>query len=423
MGYYQEAFWLNEGQGASRAERRSGAFHYYVPTRLSLLHLRLETDVVSDIVRAEKALSEMNAFRGQLHDVDSLSRFLLRVEAVSSSYIEGLQMDSKRLMQAELNNSEPHTFKADPAAAEIIGNIQALRKVVDESLQAPSVTQDSIIAIHEALLANTPYRKYAGKVRGVQNWIGGNAYNPLNAAHVPPAPELLPELLTDLVDFCNRTDVSPVQQAAIAHAQFELIHPFVDGNGRAGRALIHLILRRRGLLETYVPPISLILATYGKNYIAGLKSLCFKGEQPDETGMDAINEWLSFFSGSCVRACDEIVGFAGKASELEARWRSQLSQVRRGSSLDLFLGKLVGMPVFTVNTASCALDRSFQSVNPAIERLVAAGIAKPLRSGKRFRAFEVPEALDAFRAFERKLASPAGDTRTAEPARPVPYRG
>jgi Fic family protein len=228
--------------------------------------------------------------------------------------------------------------------------------------------------------------------------------------------------MNDLIAYCNRTDISPVQQAALAHAQFETIHPFVDGNGRTGRALIHLLLRRRGLANSFVPPISLILATFSTSYLTGLNSLRFEGEQPDNTTMEALNEWLSFFAGSCVRACDEIVGFAAKADELEQSWRRELGSVRGKSALDLLLGKLMGMPVFTITSAARVLGRSYQSVNPAVERLVEVGIARPLRVGKRNRAFEVPSALDAFRAFERKLASPAGDTKNARPVRPVPYR-
>jgi Fic family protein len=422
MGYFKEELWISEGQGQTRAERKSGRYQYFVPSKLQDLQLLLDSDVVADIVRAEKTLVEMNSYRGNLHDVDGLSRFLLRAEAISSSYIEGLRIGSKRLMQAELNESDPHAFKNDYAAAEIIGNIQALREALDRAIQSPVITLADITALHTALLKHTPLAKYAGRIREEQNWIGGNSYNPFNAVHVPPAPKHVSALMDDLIAYCNRIDVSPVQQAALAHAQFETIHPFVDGNGRTGRALIHLILRRRGLLDSFVPPVSLILATFSTSYLAGLNSLRFEGKQPDGAALEAINEWLSFFAGSCVRACDEIVSFAAKADELEQSWRARLGSVRGKSALDLLLGKLMGMPVFTVTSAARVLGRSHQSVNPAVERLVEAGIARPLRAGRRNRAFEVPSALDAFRAFERSLASPAGNTKISKPVRPVPYR-
>jgi hypothetical protein len=183
-----------------------------------------------------------------------------------------------------------------------------------------------------------------------------------------------------------------------------------------------LILRRGGLLKTFVPPVSLILATFSKSYIAGLNSIRFEGNQPSKAAMDAISEWLSFFAGSCVRACDVVIRFGENVATLEQQWRDSLGSVRRNSALDALLGKLVGIPVFTVGSAANALGRSYQATNPAIERLVEAGIAKPLSSAKRNRAYEVPSALDAFRAFERQLASPANDTKVQKPVRPVPYR-
>jgi hypothetical protein len=137
--------------------------------------------------------------------------------------------------------------------------------------------------------------------------------------------------------------------------------------------------------------------------------------------MDTISEWLSFFAGSCIRACNEIMEFADKAGALEQKWRVKIGAMRRNSSLDLMLGKLMGMPVFTVATASRTLNRSYTVTNQAIEKLVAAGVVKPMGTGRRNRAFEVPEVLDAFGVFERKLATPAGNTKTAKPVRTVPY--
>ncbi|MFV1971604.1 MAG: Fic family protein [Acidimicrobiia bacterium] len=98
-------------------------------------------------------------------------------------------------------------------------------------------------------------------VRERQNWIGGSSYNPCSAVFVPPPPDHVDGLVQDLIEYVNGDEHSPLVQAAIAHAQFETIHPFADGNGRTGRALIHVILRRRGLSPTFVPPISLVLAT------------------------------------------------------------------------------------------------------------------------------------------------------------------
>jgi len=422
MGYYQKKQWLSSGSGQRRIERKSGSYYAYIPTRLATLTIQHDSDVIADIVSAEKALQLVETRENISKDIDGLSRFLLRAEAISSSFIEGLQLGAKRLMKAELNTIEPNTFKPDETASEIVGNILALRDATNLALGRQPLQLDDILKIHRVLLERTPQKEYAGKIRTMQNWIGGNSYNPFSAAHVPPPPEYVPELLEDLLAYCNRTDISPLQQAAMVHAQFETIHPFVDGNGRTGRALIPLILKRRDLLTAFVPPISLVLATHTKSYIEGLNSFRFEGEQPDAQSSELINDWLSFFSVACIRACNEVEQFSKTAYELRQRWKEHLGSVRKNSSLDLLLNKLIGMPVFTVNTAAQALERSFQATNDAIERLIKAGIVKPLNAAQRNRAFEVPEALDIFRQFERQLASPAGNTALEKPVRPVPYR-
>src|SRR5699024_2660400 len=107
-------------------------------------------------------------------------------------------------------------------------------------------------------------------VRTTQNWIGGSRHHPLESAHVPPPPEEVPTLLADLVQYMAGATHSPIIQAALVHAQFETIHPFPDGNGRVGRALIHTVLTRRGLTAAAILPVSLVLATLQEEYISGL---------------------------------------------------------------------------------------------------------------------------------------------------------
>ncbi len=135
-----------------------------------------------------------------------------------------------------------------------------MKRAIALGTQAVPLTVAEVEDIHRTLLRFTADAKIAGIVRTKQDWIGGNDYNPIGAGYVPPPPEHVQPLLADLCAFINRDDLAPVAQAAIAHAQFETIHPFADGNGRAGRALVYAVLRRRGELTRYIPPISLILA-------------------------------------------------------------------------------------------------------------------------------------------------------------------
>ena len=133
-----------------------------------------------------------------------------------------------------------------------------------------TIALDHLLGIHRILMERSATPEIAGVVRTVQNWIGGSSYNPCSAAFVPPPPDTLDTLLDDLLAYVNADDHPALVQAAIAHAQFETIHPFADGNGRTGRTLIHVILRRRGLAPRVVAPISLVLFTWASDYIAGL---------------------------------------------------------------------------------------------------------------------------------------------------------
>src|SRR5690606_11443130 len=117
----------------------------------------------------------------------------------------------------------------DVTAEEVLGNIDAMTWAVDTLSGARSVTVDGLLRVHQRLLARTPLREHAGQIRSVQNWIGGSGFNPCSAAFVPPPPEHVEALLDDLCAFLDDESLPALAQAAIAHAQFETIHPFVDG--------------------------------------------------------------------------------------------------------------------------------------------------------------------------------------------------
>jgi Fic family protein len=147
-----------------------------------------------------------------------------------------------------------------------------MKQAIDLGTSGAPLKVSDLEDIHRALLRFTADADIAGVIRTSQNWIRGNDYNPIGASYVPPPHEHVRPLLEDLCAFINRDDVAPIAQAGIAHAQFETIHPFADGNGRGGRALIYTVLRRRGEITQYIPPISLILAAEPKGYIGGLNA-------------------------------------------------------------------------------------------------------------------------------------------------------
>ncbi|MGW4088811.1 Fic family protein [Nocardia sp. NPDC004750] len=373
------------------------------------------------MVDAEVAIARLDTEAVALVETEALSRLLLRAEAIASSRIEGLVVGARRLLRAEAAR-QLEGESSDVTAAEVLANIDAMTLATSAVGRGEPITEEVLLEVHRRLLTGTRLAQHGGCFRDAQNWIGGSSFNPCSAAFVPPPPELVPELMKDLIAFCNSDDLPAVAQAAIAHAQFETIHPFIDGNGRTGRALIHLILRRRGVAERVVAPVSLILATWSDSYIDGLTRFRYVGAPDSQQATDDLNIWVARFAAACTRAAQDATAFEIKAAELQRSWRDRVAPVRANSALDLLLGKLVGAPILTVATAATLTGRSFPAANAAVQRLAEAGILRQLTVGRRNRAFESPEAISVFTALERRLASPEGDTRTSDPARPVPSR-
>src|SRR6266576_3996627 len=248
-----------------RRSRRKFYYEAFIPPPIADLELPLQNDVASVVTEAEVAVRALNETSPRLGSLEVLSRQLLRAEAVASSRIEGLEMSHRWLARAAFDPDE-----ADASAQYVLGNVRAMEQAIALGARARTLTIRDIRAIHATLFRGTPYERHGGELRSSQNWIGGDDESPRGADFIPPPEDDVPSLLEDLCTFVNRDDLPAVAQAAIAHAQFETIHPFGDGNGRVGRSLIHVVLRRRGLAVNYVPPVSLILATDQTAYIRGL---------------------------------------------------------------------------------------------------------------------------------------------------------
>ncbi len=414
--------WIGDpGSGLQRRHRRSCEYEAYVPDPLAGRAIMLDGDVAADVAEAEAAIARLNVEASALIDTEALARILLRAESVASSRIEGLEIGARRLLRFEAAR-EFGESPSDVTASEVLGNIDAMRFAVESSSGGEAITVELLLEIHRRLVAGTQIERYGGRIRTEQNWIGGSSYNPCSATYVPPPPELVADLLDDLCAFCNDDMLPTVVQAAMAHAQFEAIHPFADGNGRTGRALIHLVLRRRGLATRVLPPASLVLATLAKDYISGLAGTCYRGPATSKAAHDGINEWIGFFAGSCRRAVEDTNNFEKHIRAIEDGWRGQLGQIRKGSAIDLILKYLPGAPIITVKTAADLTKRSDQATNEAVNRLVEASVIRQVSVGRRNRAFEAPDIIQEFTTFERQLASPQGDTRISPPARRVPYR-
>lgn len=409
----QEAF-------GARRNRRPCRYEAYVPDLLADRPFDLDAEMSADVVDVEVALASFDATAGMRPDLEQLARFLLRAEAVASSRIEGLRVGSRRLARHEArvaHGDHPNDATADA----VLGSIEAMRLAIDVVASATEVTVGHILEMHQTLLARSMTPELGGVVRDRQNWIGGNDFNPCSAEFVPPPPEFVDPLLEDLCAFINRDDLPAVVQAGMVHAQFETIHPFADGNGRTGRALIHVVLRRRRSATAYVPPISLALATNSRAYIAGLIAYRYVESVDSAVAAEAMRLWLEVFLEATHRSVMDASRLGQDLEALEARWRAAATP-RRGSAADRALVSLLSHPVVSVDDVATLVGVSFQAANVAVQRLVGAGVLEPTGGASRNRLFEAPEVLSLLTRYERSVATPSGNTRQDSPARPVPDR-
>jgi Fic family protein len=362
--------------------QRACNYDTFVPERLDDLP-PISTEVAGTISAAEDAVRQLNSVAQPA--LQPFARLLLRTESIASSRVEGMQVDARTLARAEARADAGQTIGNE--AAEVLANIDAMQLAVDEAAVADTIGIGHILDIHRVLLERAPNSdRIAGVVRSTQNWIGGNDYNPCEADFVPPPPDDVDRLLDDLVRFANDDSLPPLVHAAYVHAQFETIHPFIDGNGRTGRALVQVILRRRGLAPDYVPPISVVLASDKASYLDGLVAF--------REGRE--NDWLEMFAVAAARAAELATSYLGQVQSLQDGWREQAAAFvkRADAAAWLLIAELPGYPIITTTVAVARTGRSRPQVQAAIDQLVEAGVLSPLSEGKRNRQWEAIGILD-----------------------------
>lgn len=374
-----------------RTDRRAFVYHAFVPDPISRLEVSLPGPVAQAISLAERQVDELNRSPPSLASLEVLARRLLRAESVASSRIEGLELSHRRLARAEAGGE----IARDETALSVLGNVAAMERSVELGAAARPLGVADLLEIHCVLMAAT-HPSIAGRFRVVQNWLGGSSINPARAEFVPPPPEHVLGLVEDLVAFVRRDDLPPVAQAAIAHAQFETIHPFADGNGRVGRALVHVVLRRRGLAPSYVPPVSLLLAADARAYVAGLTAYRNAG----------LGEWLVLFAKAVELSARKAKELASRLAVIQDDWRRRAGRPRRDSAAEALIRELPARPIVTLATAAEMTGRSKQAANQALAVLERAGVLRELTLGKRNRAWEARELFDLIDDFERELATP-----------------
>jgi Fic family protein len=385
-GHYVEMHWAPDFDRPGGRRQSAGRYEAFVPDSVGHYEPSLTSATSTLAERAGIAVRELNQDPAGLVPLEGLGRQLLRSEALASSQIEGLNISRRKLAEADLPGRDGH-YKAQ----EIVGNIRALELATRIGGEADELDVDAITAIHRSMAIVPPLDRIAGELREEASWIGGRS--PLDAEFVGPPWEEVRPLLEDLCDFMNRDDISPVVQAAIAHAQFETIHPFGDGNGRVGRCLIQVIFRRRGLAPRYIPPVSIVLGANKDAYIAGLES--FRDGEVDG--------WVLQFSRAVESAAAQARSFSEDVTKLQTKWRGELGKVRSDAAVLPLIELLPKFPVITAAVAEKEIGRSRPVTIEALSRLEAIAALTRHRSQKFGDSWEAKELFSLLEEFERRV--------------------
>lgn len=374
---------------ASRTARRRhrGPYQAAVPAEIARRPAPLPGQTA---VMAEDAAAEVARFDAELgREIALFATVLLRTESAASSKIENLTASARAIAQAELQAA------AGRNAALIVANERAMSAAIS---LAERIDGEAILAMHVALLEQSD-PDIAGRWRDDQVWIGGGDLGPHGALFVPPHHDHVPAAIDDLVAFIDRDDVPVLAHAAVAHAQFETIHPFPDGNGRTGRALVHAHLRNKGLTRNVTVPVSAGLLTNADAYFEAL-------DRYREGDLVAIVEQFA-------RAAFAAIANARRLTEeihaVRAGWQEQIT-ARRDAAAWRIADLLVRRPVVNAAVIASELGIASQNTYRSLKPLLDAGVLVEFTDKRRnqmWRAPDVLEALDRFaaRAGRRNRAS------------------
>lgn len=292
------------------------------------------------------------------------ARLLLRSEGLASSAIEGVRAPVAEVALIEAARDGRTAAALSPETAGWIADNLA---VVAEALSDPRpVTPAKLRAWHKRLMSHADLDPtLVGRWRDRLGWVGGA--NPLVAAYVPPPPSHIADLVDDLVAFLARTDLDAISQAAIAHGQFEVIHPFADGNGRIGRILISRTLSSR-LAVPVPPPVSVQLARHVGGYLAGLTRF----RQGDVEG------WVRWFAEAVEAAAAGSSAVLDAAAALLERWRTITADLRQDAVAHRIIDLLPAHPALTAGVVADLCDVSPQAARLALAQLAERGIVAPV---------------------------------------------
>lgn len=362
------------------AQRQSGDYQAAIPAEIAALEVGLPSHVLAVAEEAGQEIARFDTALGG--EIAPFAAVLLRTESAASSKIENLTASARAIAEAEsLGNAKRRN------AAMIVANTRAMQAAID---LADQIGDESILAMHDALMRESE-PIIAGKWRAGQVWIGGGNFGPRGADFIAPHQGRIPDAITDLVQFAKRTDIAVLPQIAIAHAQFETIHPFPDGNGRTGRALVQSMLRNKRLTRQVTVPVSAGLLTDPGAYFQALTAYREGDPAP-------IVERLSEASILAVVNGRQLVS---DLQTIRRQWESKIT-ARRNSAIHRVADLLVRRPVVNAQLVSEQLGIAINNVYRYLDPLVESKIIVEFTDQSRNRAWRAPEVLGALDAFAER---------------------
>ncbi|UQN28884.1 Fic family protein [Brachybacterium kimchii] len=388
----EERPWSQRQRGGTREDRMMDRVITRIPPRLADLDVGVTSATARAMERALEAIVRTDQSAGA--EAPALARFMIRNESIASSRIEHVSASGADLARALVGS------RANASARSMVAASRALHEMLLAAGRAGALTIDDLQNAHRLLMQDDDSlgdREWAGRVREEQNWIGGSDHSPRGALFVPPPPDLIDRLLVDLEAFLARDDLPVLLQATIAHGQFESIHPFTDGNGRIGRALIAGILQRRGVTRNAAVPVASGLYALREQYFAALGAY----REGD------LGPLVDVLCRSAEAAATEARVSFERLREMPDAWHEEIPG-RGGSALARLLGILFAHPTFTVDEAREALGASTAALYPAVETLESAGILREVTGRKRERIWVVADVVDELEDLDRRVAIRAG---------------
>jgi Fic family protein len=345
-----------------------------LPPQIADLVYRTPRAVVSQIETATTAVVAVDS--SDPNHIEALSGLLLRIESVASSKIEEIEASIEDFARASAG------VRTNEAATSMVIASRALSKMIAKAGDGAILLGDILDAHRTSMIDDPIDGPHAGRLRTHQNWIGGSDYSPIGAVHIPPPPEMVEAYMDDLLAFANRNDTPAIAQAAIVHAQFESIHPFTDGNGRIGRALINAVLRRRGIARNVVIPIASAMVAERDNYFSLMND--YRAGDID-----------SFVFNLAV--CTEVAATgaaeaAERLGEIPEYWAT-ISNPRAGSAAAQILALLTTHPVLSAEDVTNLISAPLSSIYTALERLERDGVIHQVTNRQRNRVWGATEVL------------------------------